>query len=271
MGRVHDLSIIRSRLKRGVSPDTALESRVSGAGGLIYLIVQKSTGLEYIGLTSTSLDERWSAHVRDAQAGSPYRLHSAIRATGTDDFGREILEDGIQTEDELCERELHYIAKFGTLWPGGLNGNRGGAAGGGQPHPCVFSGEEFQSITFRNEVLGERYGKAPWTIARLIREGRPLDTAVRTVHEEHLGNETWQRQWRSVVRSANISRYLRNILITYEAHLGRTLGSFVGDLASSPAFGLVLKPVPRSLAVPSGPFSGPRADRMRMVRNQEEH
>ena len=59
-------------------------------------------------------------------------------------------------------------------------------------------------------------------------------------------------------------------LITYEAHLGRTLASFVGDLASSPAFGLVLKPVPRSLAVPSGPFSGPRADRMSLVRNQED-
>ena len=68
---------------------------------------------------------------------------------------------------------------------------------------------------------------------------------------------------------AHMEKDVNLVLITYEAHLGRTLASFVGDLASSPAFGLVLKPVPRSLAVPSGPFSGPRADRMRMVRNQE--
>ena len=72
------------------------------------------------------------------------------------------------------------------------------------------------------------------------------------------------------LRTAHGKVGLTKFLITYEAHLGRTLASFVGDLASSPAFGLVLKPVPRSLAVPSGPFSGPRADRMRMVRNQDK-
>ena len=57
MEREDDLSVIRNRLKRGVSPDNALEPRVSRSGGLIYLIAQKSTGLEYIGLTSSSLEK----------------------------------------------------------------------------------------------------------------------------------------------------------------------------------------------------------------------
>ena len=203
MGREDDISVIKNRLKRGVSPDTALQPRVSRSGGLIYLITQKSTGLEYVGLTSTSLEDRWSTHLSDAFKGSTARLHQAVRDAGRQDFHREILEDGIKTEKELCERESHYIASLDTIWPNGLNSNSGGTAGGGRPQPCVFDGEEFQSIRHRNESLGERHDKAPWAIARLIREGRPLDTPVRRVHAEHLGKETWQRQWRSIVRSAD--------------------------------------------------------------------
>ena len=202
MGREDDVSMIRNRLKRGVSPDNALEPRVSRSGGLIYLIAQNSTGLEYIGLTSISLEKRWADHLRDTDKGSTQRIHQAIREAGSEDFRREVLEDGIKTENELCERESHYIQSFGTIWPDGLNSNRGGTAGGGKPKPCVFDGEEFQSVRHRNESLGERHDQAPWTIARLIRDGRPLNTPVRKVHDEHLGNETWQRQWRSIVRLA---------------------------------------------------------------------
>ena len=203
MGRQDDLPLVRNRLKRGVSPDNALEPRVSRSGGLIYLIVQKSTGLEYIGLTSIGLEKRWADHVRDAENGSTQRIHEPIRNAGREDFHREVLEDGIKTENELCERESHNIERFGTIWPGGLNSNRGGTTGGGKPIPCFFDGEEFLSVRHRNESLGERYDQAPWTIARLIRDGLPLNTPVRKVHDEHLGNETWQRQWRSVVRSAD--------------------------------------------------------------------
>ena len=203
IGREDDLSVIRNRLMRGVSPDNALEPRVSRSGGLIYLIAQKSTGLEYIGLTSISLEKRWADHLRDADKGSTQRIHEAIRNAGPEDFRREVLEDGIKTESELCERERHYIESFGTIGPDGLNSNRGGTTGGGQPKPCVFDGEEFLSVRHRNEILGERYGQTPWTIARLIRDDRPLNTPIRKVHDEHLGNETWQRQWRSIVRSAN--------------------------------------------------------------------
>ena len=203
MGREADLSLIRNRLKRGVSPENALEPRVSRSGGLVYLVTQESTGLEYVGLTSIGLKRRWADHLRDADAGSTQKIHQAIRETGAEDFRPEILEDGIKTEKELCERESHYIESFGTVWPDGLNSNRGGTTGGGKPKPCVFDGEEFHSNRHRNESLGKRYGKRPWAIARLIREGLPLDTSVRTVHGEHLGNETWQRQWRSKVRAAD--------------------------------------------------------------------
>ena len=202
MGRVEDLSMIKNRLKRGVSPDTALQPRISRSGGLIYLITQISTGLEYIGLTSTSLEERWATHLWDVRNGSTQRIHRAIRKAGYEDFRRDVLEDGIKTENDLCERESHYIASFGTIWPDGLNSNRGGTTGGGRPQSCVHDGEEFMSVRHRNKSLGKRFGKAPWAINRLIREGLPLTTEVRTVHDEHLGNESWQRQWRKFVRLA---------------------------------------------------------------------
>ena len=45
--------------------------------------------------------------------------------------------------------------------------------------------------------------------------------------------------------------------------------AFRRALASGPVLGLALKPVPQSLVVRSGPFSGPEASRMSMVCNQE--
>ena len=58
-------------------------------------------------------------------------------------------------------------------------------------------------------------------------------------------------------------------LITYEAHVGGTPQPFRGDLASRPAFGSAFEPVQQSLSVPTGRFSRRRADRMRIVRNQD--
>lgn len=202
MGRQDDVSLIRNRLKHGVSPESALEPRVPQEGGLIYLITQKSTGLEYVGLTSTSLQQRWHSHLSSAEKGSLSKLHEAIRNAGSGDFRFEVLEDGIKTEEELCECEVRHIESRGTLWPSGFNSLSGGQAGGGRPKPCVFEGEEFRSVGDRNRILGERYGQSPEVINRLINTERPLDTPVRTVHDEHLGNESWQRQWISVLRSA---------------------------------------------------------------------
>ena len=59
------------------------------------------------------------------------------------------------------------------------------------------------------------------------------------------------------------------LLITYEAHVGGTPQPFRGDLASRPAFGSAFEPVHQSLSVPTGRFSRRRADRMRIVRNQD--
>ena len=65
--------------------------------------------------------------------------------------------------------------------------------------------------------------------------------------------------------------HTKDILITYEAHVGGTPQPFRGDLASRPAFGSAFEPVQQSLSVPTGRFSRRRADRMRIVRNQERH
>ena len=63
---------------------------------------------------------------------------------------------------------------------------------------------------------------------------------------------------------------LDNVLPDYvRSHVGGTPQPFRGDLASRPAFGSAFEPVQQSLSVPTGRFSRRRADRMRIVRNQE--
>ncbi|MEM0949714.1 MAG: hypothetical protein AAGK37_20110 [Pseudomonadota bacterium] len=71
-GRLDDANLIAARLKRGADPKSAIEPRIGRGGGFIYLVEQKSTGLEYVGLTTLTPDQRWRWHVRSARLGSPY-------------------------------------------------------------------------------------------------------------------------------------------------------------------------------------------------------
>ena len=78
------------------------------------------------------------------------------------------------------------------------------------------------------------------------------------------------RRYPLAVRCGSSSKCnITSFLITYEAHVGGTPQPFRGDLASRPAFGSAFEPVQQSLSVPTGRFSRRRADRMRIVRNQD--
>jgi len=53
---------------------------------LIYEAYNKNNGKSYIGLTTKTLDQRKSQHVRSAKAGSNSHFHKAIRKHGEDAF-----------------------------------------------------------------------------------------------------------------------------------------------------------------------------------------
>lgn len=74
--------------------------------GFIYIIRNTINNKVYIGQTRTSVNQRWSEHLRHARYGDQI-INRAMRKYGVDKFYIETLE--ICEVSELDEREIHYI------------------------------------------------------------------------------------------------------------------------------------------------------------------
>ena len=86
----------------------------------IYLLRNKLDGMEYIGQTTNSIEERLRNGYKPGT-----KIREAIDRDGLENFEHEVLEDGL-TEEEADEKEQHYIRTRNTLWPNGYNLEGGG-------------------------------------------------------------------------------------------------------------------------------------------------
>lgn len=77
--------------------------------GRIYCIENKINHKKYIGLTTRSIEERFSEHCKANTV-----IGEAIRKHGVDNFMCYEV-DNAQSKNELSELEIHYIHHFGTL------------------------------------------------------------------------------------------------------------------------------------------------------------
>ena len=92
--RYADHQLIHSRLKAGWNLDDALAVPVAFAShraGLIYRVIRRKTNAVYVGLTVTSVEQRWAFHIRRAAAGSTTKFHAAIREDGADGFDIDVV------------------------------------------------------------------------------------------------------------------------------------------------------------------------------------
>lgn len=92
---------------------------------LVYLIRNRETGKGYVGITSKSLEQRWSQHCWTAKRGEGRALHRAIRRYGVDAFEVSVLESH-ENLDDLNAAEVRLISKLGTFIPQGYNLTLGG-------------------------------------------------------------------------------------------------------------------------------------------------
>jgi group I intron endonuclease len=81
------------------------------------MIIYKATNLVnskvYIGLTTETLEQRKSRHLRDAfNQDSNLVFHMALRKYGKDNFQWEIIDDVATNESELKEKEIYYISLY---------------------------------------------------------------------------------------------------------------------------------------------------------------
>ena len=104
--------------------------------GVVYCITNAANGKRYVGLTTRTINERWSSHVCAAKKDrekSCRLIARAIRKYGKDAF--TITEiDSAESVDELRRKECEWIERLGTVSPGGYN-LTGGAEGHVVWHP----------------------------------------------------------------------------------------------------------------------------------------
>ena len=87
--------------------------------GSIYKIVFPN-GKHYIGLTTTSLEQRTKEHKKSAKNGDTKCLYNALRKYDMVDTLELIEIDTADTEEELCEKEIGYIVEYNSYY---MNGN----------------------------------------------------------------------------------------------------------------------------------------------------
>jgi len=103
-------------------------TKINDMCNIIYLARNKESGKEYVGLTTTALEERKKAHEYYALKGNKCPFACAIRKYGVDGFKWTIL-CRCYFKYNLKPREMYWIKKLKTKVPNGYNLTDGGDGG----------------------------------------------------------------------------------------------------------------------------------------------
>jgi hypothetical protein len=125
--------------------------------GSIYKIVFPH-GKHYVGLTTTSLEQRKKEHKFCAKNGDTKCLYNALRKHDIVDTFELIEIDTAETLEELCEKEIRYIVEYNSYYMdnNGYNMTRGGDGTNGY----VFTDEDKQKISEERKKYYEEHPEA---------------------------------------------------------------------------------------------------------------
>lgn len=91
----------------------------------VYIVVNRTDGKVYVG-KSVAPEERWRCHRAYASTGRGFRLHSAIREDGIENFGLFVVKE-FESDDAASKAEVGLIALLGSTDPArGYNITSGG-------------------------------------------------------------------------------------------------------------------------------------------------
>jgi group I intron endonuclease len=137
---------------------------------IIYLATNTRNGKKYVGQTCRTLARRWQLHQNAAARGEGSHFQRAIRKHGAAAFTLTTIWVA-ESEQELNEMEIRFIATLNTRSPEGYNGTAGGEGGAtmtGQTMPFRLTpptaavirrqGEQAKAA----EKAKTKQSKAPW-------------------------------------------------------------------------------------------------------------
>jgi len=148
----------------------------------------------------------------------------AIQADGPEGFTTEILEDGIENQDLLKQREIYWVDKFDALGPNGLNTAKPGNCGSNRGVTVKWEDETFRSINEAAHVLGKRLDLAPHVVERRLRSGKPLPIRARKRSDHPDAGSNLYRRWLALKKRhpGNIVPQWENDYDAFKSEVGPT-------------------------------------------------
>lgn len=149
---------------------------------LLYLITNTVNKKEYVGMTSTSLERRFSEHRYSAAKNPKTPLHLAMVKHGVENFSIKLIGK-VTTRDNLGVIERAEIARRKTRAPGGYNVTEGGdgQSPGYKPSPATLEKQRAGTKTcWANMTPEERAARGAAISA--AKKGKPRRSPVGYVH-----------------------------------------------------------------------------------------
>jgi len=113
---------------------------------LIYKITNKINGKCYIGQTIKSAEQRWKKHQSHAFGTHPNdinkTLYQAIRKYGLENFTFEVVQDNIETFEQLDKAEIYWIDYYNSFVKG---------------YNETFGGQQYHQILPNKEIIQDYY------------------------------------------------------------------------------------------------------------------
>lgn len=164
--------------------------------GFIYIIRNTINNKVYVGQTRTSVNQRWSEHLRYARYGDQL-INRAMRKYGVDKFYIETLE--ICEVAKLDEREIHYIDLYdSTNKSKGYNVSIGGSTPKFKRE--VLSIAELTNLYVNEKFTLEQIAKK-YNVSRYI-ISTELKNAGITIRDRHQSAERVSKVNKAVIEEA---------------------------------------------------------------------
>lgn len=165
----------RRRLAKGMDITEALFTppKFGYGNGIVYCVTNLVNNKQYVGLTSTTLQERWDRHLDQVGRKSASLIHKAISEFGKDNFLIKAIDYASGVSD-LREKEIQWIKALNTLAPNGYNATAGGEIGGSPGIPTTLPGDLviYPSKLAAAKALAKREGISLAAAERRIRDKR---------------------------------------------------------------------------------------------------
>ena len=234
------ISTVHNRIRGGMTPEQALltPGKLGHCNGIIYLVTNVANGKQYVGLTTTSLDERWCGHLRQALNNheKPSLLHKAIAEFGKENFTIEVIDCASSAED-LRAKEREWIKSMNTQRPNGYNVTLGGEGvySSGKPTKLPEDSTLYPTIKAAADALAKREGISHLTARARISVGKI------NVNKPHsMINTPIHRYWRGLFyRASGLKKVNCNDFAVCERW--EVFANFYEDMGQGYTQGLVLK------------------------------